>query len=61
MLTPRRTDVNNWEYILLPILDEGPGQIIGKPTAADVDGDGFKEIFIPSWFMDRLFIYTYGP
>ena len=34
---------------------------IGQPTAVDVDGDGFTELFVPSYSVDLLYVFSYSP
>ncbi len=37
------------------------GNIVGQLSAADVDGDGYSEVFVPGYFKDRMFVYTFKP
>ena len=45
-VVPLSSESTDWLYDVIPFLDEGPGQIVGGLTLADVDGDGFTEIFL---------------
>ena len=35
--------------------------VVGQPTAVDVDGDGFTELFVPSYSVDLLYVFSYSP
>merc|ERR1711976_730207 len=61
LLEPTSSSSSSWAYSRTKLVDEGEGQIIGKISVADVDGDGYKEFFIPSYFEDKLYIYTFAP
>ncbi|CAH1790844.1 unnamed protein product [Owenia fusiformis] len=61
ILTPKSERKDDWEYELHTMLDEGEGVIIGKLSAADVDGDGYTEIFASSYTNEKVHVYSYGP
>ena len=54
-------DPDSWEYIEHMFLDNGPDLIIGKPVAADFDGDGWTDIFVPQWTTGLLTGFTFAP
>ena len=35
--------------------------VVGQPTAVDVDDDGFTELFVPSYSVDLLYVFSYSP
>jgi len=60
--TPLSEDPNNWEYSERRVLvDEGIENIIGRPSTADLDGDGYNEMFIPSYFANKIIMMTWAP
>ena len=62
---PFSEDPNNWDYDTITFLDEtgdsGTWQIIGQMATADADGDGLTEIYIPSYYKNRVLIYEFSP
>ena len=60
-LTPTSEDPLDWSYNLIPIRQEGSGNIMGQPSVMDVDGDGNKELFIPVYYREAVQVYTYSP
>ena len=42
-------------------VDNGGGNIIGKPVVADFDGDGYSEIFVPAWTEGQMKAFTFAP
>ena len=61
LLQPESPDSANWNYAATTLIDKGEGHIIGHISTADVDGDGHKEFFVPSYFEDKLYVYTFAP
>jgi len=45
-LRPISEAVANFEYTLVTVADHGPNQHVGGMAAADIDGDGFTELFV---------------
>ena len=35
--------------------------VAGQPTAADADGDGYAEIYVPSYTLNFLYVFSYTP
>ena len=35
--------------------------ISGRITPVDANGDGYTELFVPSYYEDNLYVYTYEP
>jgi len=60
-LTPNSQDVNDWSYKKINIIDTGEGNILGTPTTADVDGDGYSEVFIPAYNRGEINAFTFAP
>ncbi|CAH1773343.1 unnamed protein product [Owenia fusiformis] len=60
ILYPKSLDLNNWEYETKTFLEDGDGTI-GGIAIADIDKDGYKELFVPSYSKDRVFVYSFKP
>ena len=60
-LTPNSEDANNWGYEKINIIDAGAGNILGTPTTADVNGDGYADIFIPAYNRGEINAFTFAP
>ena len=45
----------------MQFVDEGLMNIIGNVDVADVDGDGFVEVFVPAWTQGQLKVFTFAP
>jgi len=59
-LSPRSSSSGNWEYSNATIT-KSPEGTIGTPSAADVDGDGWPELFIPNNAAGTLEMWTWAP
>lgn len=33
----------------------------GRITAIDADGDGYTELFVPSYYENTMYVYTFAP
>ena len=53
-------DSNNWSYTKTTIHDAGSGTV-GEVSAADVDGDGFLEVFVPAYNKNEVVVYSFLP
>ena len=42
-------------------VDQGARNIVGKPSAFDSDGDGYKEVFVPCYSADEVKFFTFAP
>lgn len=60
-LVPLSEDPVNWDYDLIQFLDEGPDNIVGKLAVLDTDGDGYSEIYAPSYYNSIVYMYTFVP
>ena len=60
-LRPNSEDPSDWSYTMTFFVDQGQGQIVGKPAAFDSDGDGFTEVFVPAYSSDEVKFFTYSP
>lgn len=55
----RPIDGKRFEYELTIVVDTGA--TVGAVALADVDGDGFTEVFIPAYDTGLVYVYTYAP
>ncbi|XP_069133848.1 uncharacterized protein [Argopecten irradians] len=53
-------DASSWTYNLTTFLQAGDGTV-GQISFADADGDGYQEVFVPSYSTNQLYIYTFKP
>ena len=60
ILEPLSSDPTNWNYKKNTIFDAGSGTV-GQMAFADVDGDGYNDIFIPSYNQATVHVYTFAP
>jgi len=58
---PNSEDPSDWTYEQVLFLDNGEGNIVGKPSVADFDGDGYAEMFVAAWTEGALRAYTFAP
>lgn len=66
LLKPKSHDARDWNYAVSEPLADAFGPLpqestIGALAIDDVDGDGFKEVFIPAYHADTIFVLTFGP
>lgn len=56
-------DPEDWSYTLSePFLDGGEeGNIIGNPTVADLDGDGYTEVVMSLWTQGAVAVFSFSP
>jgi len=47
VLVPNSQDPNDWNYSKQELADIGAD--VGRPALADIDGDGFTDVFIPAY------------
>lgn len=57
-LEPRSDEPSDWTYEMQIILNAGDGTV-GELSFADVDGDGYVEIFVPSYSTNEVFVYKF--
>jgi hypothetical protein len=50
---------SRWAYREETLVDVGG--TVGLCLAEDVDGDGYTEIFVPSWNKDEIHVFTFAP
>ena len=60
-LQPDSEDPSDWSYTMTYFVDQGSGQIVGKPAAFDSNGDGFSEVFVPAWSAGEVKFFTFAP
>ncbi|KAJ8298842.1 hypothetical protein KUTeg_022902 [Tegillarca granosa] len=58
LLVPTSASNTDWSYNLTTFLDAGDGTV-GELTYADVDNDGFNEVFVPSYSTNELFVFKF--
>ncbi|KAK7488887.1 hypothetical protein BaRGS_00019844 [Batillaria attramentaria] len=56
ILNPRSEAKDDWTYTVTPFLDAGSGTV-GGIDYADVDRDDHKEIFVPAYNENKVYIY----
>ena len=61
VLSPRSENSDDWTYDIKTIADYGTGQIVSGITAADIDGDGFAELFVSVRAKNTIEVFTYSP
>jgi hypothetical protein len=59
LLIPEAEAPGTWGYREEILVDAGA--TVGQCLAADVDGDGYSEVFVPAWNHDKLHVFTFAP
>jgi len=57
MLTPKSEAADDWSYVTKKVADVGVD--VGRPSIADVDLDGFADIFVPLYNAKKVAHYTF--
>ena len=57
MLTPKSEATDDWSYVTKKVADVGVD--VGRPSIADVDLDGFADIFVPLYNAKKVAHYTF--
>jgi hypothetical protein len=60
-LVPDSESTSDWTYNQVTVVDQGADEHVGGMTAADVDGDGYQELFVSVQTRDRVEVYTFKP
>jgi len=60
-LRPLSESASSWDYEKVTLADYGLGQIVSGMTAADVDNDGFTELFVSVRISNAVNVYTFRP
>lgn len=58
-LRPRSSDPSDWEYTVERIVNVH--NTVGMIAVADVDMDGYSEVFVPNYDDGLIYAYTYRP
>ena len=48
-----------WQYNIERIVNEGSGNIVATVVTADVDGDGNIELFFPTYYSGKIFVFSW--
>jgi FG-GAP repeat len=61
VLSPVSEDRNDWNYQITTVADYGLIQTVSGIAAADVDGDGYAELFVSVHNMNYVQVYSFSP
>jgi hypothetical protein len=61
VLSPTSQSSDDWNYQLTTIVDYGLVQTVSGIAAADVDGDGYTELFVSVHNMNYVQVFSYSP
>ena len=53
-------NANDWSYTKTSIHDVGVGTV-GEVAAADVNNDGYLEVFVPAYNKNEVVVYSFAP
>jgi len=60
-LRPTSTNTNNWDCELVTVMDAGTSQTVTGITSADIDGDGYEELFVSVHNRDQVQVHSFRP
>ena len=60
LVQPSSSDLSDWSYQQSVFLDVGTSTV-GAIASADVDGDGYNEVFVPSFDEGLVYVFTFAP
>ncbi|KAL8614216.1 hypothetical protein ACOMHN_026433 [Nucella lapillus] len=60
LLQPASNEASDWSYRHATFLDVGTSTV-GGITAGDVNGDGYTEVFVPSFSQGLVYVFTFKP
>ncbi|KAK7093644.1 uncharacterized protein [Littorina saxatilis] len=60
LIKPASNGVSDWSYQQSKFLDVGTGTV-GGISCADVDGDGYNEVFVPAYTEGAVHVFTFKP
>ncbi|KAK7462027.1 hypothetical protein BaRGS_00038556 [Batillaria attramentaria] len=60
LLKPASNDASDWSYQQTNFLDVGTGTV-GGIAAGDMDGDGWTEVFVPSFDEGEVHVFSFRP
>jgi len=58
VLVPRSEDPGDWSYTRQKIADVKAD--VGRPAIGDTDGDGFADVFVPAYDLNKVLHYTFS-
>ena len=61
VLRPTSENSNNWNYEQTTLADYGLVQTVSGIAAADVDGDGYTELFVSVHNLNYVQVFSYSP
>ena len=60
-LVPNSQHPGDWTYEKVTISDQGTGQTVSGIAQADIDGDGYAEVFVSIHNRNSVEVYTFRP
>jgi len=60
-LRPTSTATTSWDYEKVTVADHGVNQVVWGMASADIDGDGFTELFVSVRGRNKVETYTFRP
>jgi len=61
VLRPLSQTASDWNYEKIVVVDSGANQVVAGVAAADINGNGGKELFVSIHNTDSINVYTYDP
>jgi hypothetical protein len=61
VLRPSSQDTDNWTYDVTKFVDYGLVQTVSGIAAADIDDDGYVELFVSVRNMNYVQVFSYSP
>jgi len=61
VLRPISQTASNWDYEKIVVVDKGANQYVGGVAVADINGNGYKEMFVSTHHQNQVSVYTFAP